>query len=186
MISNIGHRLKGLLILTAAFLICGCTTVNREVGGMLNLDTDLKLEILADSDLNPDEGNNPSPVFVRLYELKSTAAFEGADFIDLYEDDAKVLGDSMVAKQELKRVIPNTLRNETFVLSDETKFVALFAEFYQFENAKAKVVFPVTESNVVRNVIGVKLSENIIKLVDIKHRTKSNKRKSNTYTVEKN
>ncbi len=90
------------LFMALAFVIAACSSVNHKVGSVLNLDTDLKLELTADGDINPDEKNKPSPVFIRLYELKTTAAFNKADFIDLYESDEEVLADALIAKQELK------------------------------------------------------------------------------------
>ena len=175
------------IVMSAVFYFCvSCSSLNHEVGKRLNLDTDLKLEILSETDINPDEEKKSSPVFIRLYELSSTSAFEKADFIDLYERDVEVLGDTFIAKQELKRMVPNTFREETFVLSSETRFVGLFAEFFNYEDAQAKVFFPVTEANVVRNNVGVKISGNRIQLVNIKHRSPNNRKSnSSTYSVEK-
>lgn len=160
------QHLNRFLLLVLALALAACTSVNHQVGSALNLDTDLKLELMTSTDLNPDEKEKPSPVFIRLYELNSTAAFEKADFIDLYESDAAVLGDSLVSKQELKRVTPNTVRVDRLVLKKETQYVALFAEFYRYKDAKAKVIFPVTSSNVVRNAIKVKVVGNEIMIVN--------------------
>lgn len=158
-------HMKYLLILLTSCLI-SCTTVNNKVGEALNLDTDLKLNITALHDVNPDEDSQSSPVFVRLYELSSLKSFDNANFIDIYERDAEILGDTMIAKQELKRIVPGTERIERFVLSKETRYVALFAEFYRYKDSTYKAVFPVTNSNVVRNLVKIKVSENSISLID--------------------
>ncbi|RZL68919.1 MAG: type VI secretion system lipoprotein TssJ, partial [Pedobacter sp.] len=50
----------------------------------MGLDTDLRLVIQTDMDINPDANNRPSPVFVRMYELKSPIIFHQADFMTLY------------------------------------------------------------------------------------------------------
>lgn len=155
-------RCSGILL--GLILTSACTTVNHKVGEALNLDTDLKLEIVATESLNPDEKEQASPVFIRLYELNANKAFEAADFIDLYENDAKTLADTLVAKQELKRLVPGTEVTERFVLSEGTRYVALFAEFYRYKDAQAKVIFPVTSSNVIRNSIKVMVSGNKITL----------------------
>jgi type VI secretion system protein VasD len=152
-------------LFVSMLLIAGCTTVNSKVGGAFNLDTDLKLEIIVDSDINPDESGTPSPLFVRLYELKATKLFERADFITLYENDKTAIGADLVAKQELKRLAPGKNTTEKFVLSKDTQYVALYAEFYQYKDAKYKVVFPVSASNVVRNAIKVKISANNLVLL---------------------
>ncbi len=150
--------LKTICLVALIWGISACSTVNHKVGAALNLDTDLKIEISADKFINPDEQDQSSPVVLRLYELSSTQLFEKADFIDLYERDEEILGATFVAKQELKSVVPNTTRTERFVLSKDTRFIAIFAEFYSYKNAKTKVVFPVTASNVVRNSVVVKVS----------------------------
>ena len=152
--------------LATTVMTTGCTSVNRKVGAVLALDTDLKLHITVADDINPDESKQPSPVFVRLYELNGTQAFEKADFIDLYERDEEVLGDTFVAKQELTRLVPGTERKEEFVLSKDTRYVAVFAEFFRYNGSISKVVFPVTTTNVVRNSIKIKVTSNQIFLVD--------------------
>lgn len=155
---------RAFVVLAAVLLLASCSTVNHKLGEALNLDTDLKLQILAADEINPDEKNQSSPVFVRLYELSSTQAFEKADFIDIYERDAEVLGDTLVAKQELKRVVPASERIERFVLSKDTRYVGLFAEFFRYKDSRAKVVFEVTSSNVIRNAIEVRVSGNSLSL----------------------
>lgn len=153
---------KTLLLLSVIVMITGCETVNHRLGAALNLDTDLKLEIYADKYINPDEQDQSSPVSIRLYELTSAKVFEKTDFIDLFERDEEILGDTFVTKQTLKTLVPSTARVESFVLSKNTRYIALFAEFYRYKGAKAKLFFPVTSSNVVRNSIRINVSENTI------------------------
>lgn len=157
--------LKGVLLVSCLLIVNACDTVNTKVGGALNLDTDLKLQIVVDSDINPDESGTPSPLFVRLYELKSTKMIERADFIRLYESDVEALGADFIAKQELKRLTPGENSLERIVLSKETQFVALYAEFFKYKNARYKVVFPVSANNVIRNSVKVRISANDLVLV---------------------
>jgi type VI secretion lipoprotein, VC_A0113 family len=136
--------------------------MNSKVGGVLNLDTDLKLIVSADSDVNPDESGKPSPVFVRLYELKDTKMLDKADFLAVYERDEEVLGKDLIAKQELKRLAPGDSREEQFVLNPETQYIALYAEFFNYKNAGYKVVVPITTNNILRNAVKIRLSGNRI------------------------
>lgn len=154
--------LKVLSVIGVIVMITGCETVNHQLGGFLKLDTDLKLEIYADKYINPDEQDQSSPVFIRFYELTSAKVFEKTDFIDLFERDEEMLGDTFVTKQMLKRIVPSTARVERFVLSKDTRYIALFAEFYRYKGAKAAIFFPVTSSNVVRNSIRINVSDNTI------------------------
>ncbi len=155
-----------LFLISACFVLVGCTTANSKVGGVLGLDTNLKLTVDAASDINPDEKNKPSPLYVRLYELKSPQLFEKSDFIEIYERDEDVLGADFIAKQELKRFVPGTERTEKLVLSKETRYIGLFAEFFEYGDAKYKIVFPVTANNVFRNAVEVRINGNNLVLVD--------------------
>lgn len=153
----------GVVVLT--LLLAGCSSSKSRVGGVLNLDTDLKLQFDVDGNINPDENRRPSPLFVRMYQLKSPTAFNKADFIDLYERDEEMIGGDLVKKQTLRPLAPGEIREERFVLQPGTTHVALYAEFSQYRDSKYKVVFAVTENNVFRNAATVKISGTNISLV---------------------
>jgi type VI secretion system protein VasD len=134
--------------------------MNTKVGGLLNLDTDLQLTFQAAADINPDDNRTPSPLFIRMYELKSTNMFNKANFIDIFERDAEVLGADMVNKQRLKHVRPGEIRETSFVLSEETKYVGLYAEFLRYKDAKYKLIIPVAQTNVVSSSAKIKITSN--------------------------
>ena len=159
-------KFTGLLLLSACLILVGCSSGSSKVGGVLGLDTNLKLTVNAASDINPDEKDKPSPLFIRLYELKSPQLFEKADFIAMYERDEEVLGADFIAKQELTRFVPGTERTESLVLSKETRYVGLYAEFFDYGNSQYKIVFPVTANNVFRNKVEVRVSGNKLVLVE--------------------
>ena len=52
----------------------------------------MRLTLAATADSNPDATGRPSPVVVRVYQLKTDVAFKGAEFFALFDDDMKVLG----------------------------------------------------------------------------------------------
>lgn len=151
-------RIFAIFALLAPLL--SCTKVNSGVVGMFNLDTDLKLILLAGKDINPDEKHSPSPLFIRLYELSSDQAFNRADFLGLYEKDDALLGKDLIAKRELNRLVPGETQEDGFVLDANTRYVGLFAEFYEYKNSKYKLVFPVTPKNVVKNTVRVEVTGN--------------------------
>ncbi len=130
---------------------------------MFKLDTDLKLTFKADADINPDDKKRPSPLFLRMYELKSTKQFEKANFIDLFERDSEILGADLVAKQTLKRLRPGDDRVDSFVLKPETRYVGLFAEVLQYKDAKFKILIPIAPTNVFASSAVVYISGNTIR-----------------------
>lgn len=163
--SCLGFVRSFLLIMMAFAALTACSSSKNRVGGVLNLDTDLKLTFEVDSNINPDENKRPSPVFVRFYQLKSATAFDKADFIDLYERDEELLGGNIVSKQVLKPIAPGEARTERFVLEKGVNQIALYAEFFQYRGSNYKVIIPVTENNIIRNAVTVKISGTDISIV---------------------
>ncbi len=159
-------RIAGSLLTASIFLlITGCTTVNSKVGSYFNMDTDLEMNFKVDADSNPDEGGKPSPLFVRMYELKAPKMFNKADFIDLYERDEEVLGADLVKRHELKRFTPGDERQDHFVLDKNTQYVALYAEFLDYKDSPYRVVFPVVANNVWRSKANIHITGNAIILI---------------------
>jgi len=155
--------LKVTTLVITMTVISACSSLNTKVGGVMKLDTDLKLTFHADADINPDDKKKPSPLFLRLYELKSTKQFQKANFIDLFERDTEVLGADMVGKQTLKRLKPGDDRKDSYVLKPETRFVGLVAEFLQYKDAKFKIIIPISPTNVFASSATVYISGNTIR-----------------------
>lgn len=146
-----------LLMLLVSFLLAACSSTRNPVGAALNLNTDLRVMITAGEDINPNHDARSSPLVIRLYELKSPGGFQDADFIDIYERDEELLANSLVARHLLKAVVPGEQRQERLVLRPDTTHVGLFAEFSEYRGSGYKVSFPVTQHNVIRDVVRVSL-----------------------------
>lgn len=161
-----GVSFKHFSIAVLLLLNAACTTVNSKVGGFFNLDTDLNLTFKVDADINPDDSKTPSPLFIRMYELKSPKMFKKANFIDLFERDTETLGADMISKQRLKRIKPGEGRETDFVLSKEARYVGLYAEFLRYKSAAYKVIIPVTPNNVISTSATIYLSGNRMSVSD--------------------
>lgn len=168
-------RVLCVLVFATAFIV-GCSSKKSRVGSALNLDTDLTVNFIVDADINPDENKRPSPVFVRLYELKSSATFAKADFIDLYEKDAAVIGGDFLNKQVLKPLSPGVNRTDNFVLKNGAAEIGLYVEFSQYRGAIYKLNFPIVEHSISKNEITVKISGTQISVAE-KPTTPAKKRK---------
>lgn len=163
---SVSRIVHSFALLGVTLLVGGCTAINSGVGGYFGLDTDLRITFKVDADINPDERNKPSPLFIRLYELKSTKMFNKSDFIDIYERDKEALGADLIAKQKLKRLKPGEDREDFFVLDKKTQYVALYAEFLQYKDSAYRVVIPVVPNNVVSTTATVKISGNTIEVIE--------------------
>jgi type VI secretion system protein VasD len=105
----------------------------------------LLIRIAATAALNPDARTRPSPVVLRVYELKSTAQFESADFLSLYDKDQATLGADVVAREEMV-LRPAEEKTISKPLNPDTKFVAAVAAFRELERARWRGWVPVVEN----------------------------------------
>lgn len=62
--------------------------------------TKLDLKVVASAQSNPDETGRPSPVRVRIYELKDSNSFSEADYFSLSNADKTVLGADLLVREE--------------------------------------------------------------------------------------
>ena len=62
--------------------------------------TRLELAVIAEAEVNPDDKGRPAPILVRVYELKSSAAFEAADYFTLHGNDKALIGIDMLVREE--------------------------------------------------------------------------------------
>lgn len=90
--------------------------------------------ISAAANLNPSVSQRPSPLAIRLYELRSVADFAKADFMALYQGDVATLGTGLVLRDEFT-LQPGESRPYQRTLSPETRFIAVFAAYRDVERA---------------------------------------------------
>lgn len=91
--------------------------------------------IQASPQIDPSSSKRPSPLPIRVYELKSAAAFNNADFMALCQRDQTELSTEMVGKEEY---VLNPGDSKTFakMLAPETRFIGVVAAFRDLEHAK--------------------------------------------------
>ncbi len=114
----------------------------------------LAINISASAGINPNANNRPSPVVVRLYELKASAQFESADFLSLYDKDQAVLGADVVARDEFV-LAPGEKKAIAKPLAADTKFIGVVAAFRDLERARWRAVAAVLPNK--NNVIAINL-----------------------------
>lgn len=117
----------------------------------------LTIQLSAGAALNPDARQRPSPLVVRVYELKSAAPFEGADFVSLNDKDAAVLGADLVKREEFV-MRPGDARQIAHELAPETCCVGVMAAFRDLERARWRAVVslvPARDNNVTFTLDGV-------------------------------
>lgn len=124
-------RVASLLACIWMLAIAGCASTPKPV--------DVKLTITAAEDTNPDGRKRPSPVVIRLFELKALAAFNAADFFSLWERDKETLGNELVAREEYTLRPGETLNLDRKVQA-ETLYLGAVAAFRDLEHALWRAV----------------------------------------------
>ena len=99
------------------------------------------ITIAASPDANPDASGRPSPVVVRVYQLKGDAAFTAADFFTLFDDEEKVLGAELISRTEYV-LAPSDRRTVDVPVSADARFVGAVAAFRDIRNAEWRVLVP--------------------------------------------
>ena len=91
------------------------------------------VELSAASNVNATPEGEGAPVAVRIYQLASKAAFEGAEFHRLYDSDTATLGGDLFKKDELL-LIPGGSKSLTLNPADNVRALGVFAAYRDFPN----------------------------------------------------
>lgn len=132
-----------LMLALAALVLAGC---GRETQPD---PTRLDLLLIASPAVNPDRNDRPSPVLVRVYELRSVGAFETSDFFALLEQDRGVLGGELLNRWEFQLAPGETMSLDTG-LQTGSSHIAVVAAFRDIERAQWRAISPVAPNQVNR------------------------------------
>jgi type VI secretion system protein VasD len=110
--------------------------------------------IKVDQAANPDLNGRASPVVVRVYELRSPAAFSGADFFSLFEKESETLAGDLVGREEYS-LRPAETQPYRRQLQPDTKFIGVVAAFRDLEHSRWRQVAPVPAERQSTIAIGI-------------------------------
>jgi type VI secretion system protein VasD len=133
-----------LIFVLGIVLATGCASSPPLLEGLVN----------ANAATNPDANGRPSPIVVRVYELKSLAGFGSADFFSLFEKEAETLGGDLVGREEYG-LRPGESRPYRRQLQPDTKFIGVVAAFRDLENSAWRQAVPLPGKRGVTLTIGV-------------------------------
>ena len=133
------HRLLRRWLLSAACvsgltLLAGCASAPKTIVA--------KFAIEAASDVNPDQRGRPSPVALKLFELKSLTSFERADFFSLFDRERETLGPELVARDEMVLKPGDRLMQER-KLAPEVRFIGVLVGYRDLERSQWRLSIPV-------------------------------------------
>ncbi|MTH46705.1 type VI secretion system lipoprotein TssJ [Intestinirhabdus alba] len=79
--------LKSLLVFLLAGFLFSCSSP----GEYKPAPGEIKINLFADSDVNPNEQGEPAPLYVFIYNVKEPDVFNNADFFEIINDNSKPL-----------------------------------------------------------------------------------------------
>lgn len=127
-----------LAALTAVLVLVSCSALSP-----YSNVTKLNLKLTASDQVNPDLNGRPSPVVVRLFELKHPVAFENADFFSLYERAKESLAPDMVASEELE-LRPGETVELKLSLQEGSRYVGVLAAYRDLPDSRWRYTLQVT------------------------------------------
>lgn len=147
-----------LLFFTLAFSGCGLfkpPVVNIPPPPPPPKPTIVKGMIDVDKGVNADPKGKPSPLVLRVYELKTLDAFNKADFDTLYQNDATTLAGDIQLRDE-KIVRPgDQITIAAREAQKDTHFIAVFAAYRDLDHSTWRAALPVTPHVVTAFVVNV-------------------------------
>lgn len=117
---------QGLSVSTLAAIL-GCSRLPNP--------TPIVVELNSDANINPNEDGDPSPIVVRIYELKSIKAFNNAEYFDFVDNDKKVLGADLVGSAEYE-LTPGKSQKYDRDISSEATHLGVIAGFRDIQSAQ--------------------------------------------------
>lgn len=109
-------------MLLAWLALAGCATSSSQ------RPVQVRAELSATADINPDASKRASPLVVRVFELRNDAAFNGADFWALYERERQTLGDSLIEREEFV-LQPGAKQELRLSMSRDARFLGVVAAY---------------------------------------------------------
>lgn len=115
--------------------------------------TQVAATLQAAADVNPDVRRRASPLVVRIYELRSGAAFESADFVSLYERDQATLAAEMGSREEFV-LRPGETKTWEKTTAPDIKYIGVIGAFRDIERARWKSIVELKPNN--KNTIAIR------------------------------
>lgn len=151
-------RLFPAAVFAALAVLSGCSALSP------NSDlTKLDLSLQGSDRLNPDLNGRPSPIVIRLIELKHQVAFENADFFSLYQRPKEALSPDLVIQEELE-LRPGEQRDLKLFVEDGSRYVGVLAAYRDLPESNWRFVIPL--QNKAPNRIVLRLDEHGINAID--------------------
>ena len=123
------NRLSLVVLALAALLSSSCASHGS------NDRVETRTLLSASNDTNPDINGRPSPVVLRVFQLRGDSEFGRADFFALSLHEKDVLGASLIGVEEFE-LRPGEHLETRIRLSRDARYVGAIAEFRDINGAQ--------------------------------------------------
>ncbi len=148
--------LVGMLIVA---IVAGCAAAPPK-------PAETKMWLVATPDVNPDGKGRPSPIVVRIYQLKTEAEFAKADFFAIYDREKEVLGAALITREEYT-LAPGDNQELKFEVARDARFLGVLAA-YRDPSAHWRALSPAPEKGLAdlikKDRLTVTLGKNAVSL----------------------
>ncbi|NRO97434.1 type VI secretion system lipoprotein TssJ [Paraburkholderia sp. NMBU_R16] len=122
----------GRILSACLVLLPGCAATEHLAAAPYSVTFDVA------ADVNRDTNRNPAPIVLKVFQLKTASAFEGADFFSLQSKPDAALGGELLS---VERVIlrPGESRTLRYVGNVEAHALGVVAEYRSLEQNRWKL-----------------------------------------------
>ena len=161
-------KIKSILIIgLLSFYLFGCSYVKFWEEKNIFTPT-ITLNILTNKILNPNINNESTPVELRIYQLKDNGVFTESNFLDLYNNDRSLLKEDITTSTKVVNVSPSNKKVLEFSLEPESQYIAVLAEFQDYQNAIGKLSYKVGSDLTSNSEIDLELNGNVMHWKNVK------------------
>lgn len=137
-----GRSLKNIGIAGLVILLSACASGPPE-------DVVLKGSLEAVATVNPDVQGRPSPLVIKIYQLKARDKFELAGFFELFDQAEATLGADMLGVEDIM-MTPGEFRPYEGAVDPGTRFIGVVGAYRDINQAQWRAVVPVPEKNILK------------------------------------
>jgi type VI secretion system protein VasD len=123
-------------------MMVGCASAPPE-------DVTIKGSIQASEDVNPDASGRPSPLVIKIFQLKGRSKFEQAEYFALFDDAEATLGADLLAVEQLM-LTPGEYRAYEGEFDPDTRFVGVIAGYRDINQAEWRSLVEMPEKSVIK------------------------------------
>lgn len=96
-------------------------------------------DLIVSADVNPDAAGRPSPIVVRVFQLRNDGEFAAADFFPLYDKEKEILGASFISREEYV-LAPGEKRTLDLPVNAEARFIAVIAAYRDIRSSHWRAI----------------------------------------------